>query len=63
MVYSGELIGVLTVYEIDRGENSQKRKYTQADVDLLTMFAGTAAVAVYNQREGISPQLAAQTMV
>jgi PAS domain S-box-containing protein len=50
MVYSGELIGVLTVYEIDRGDNSQKRKYSQADVELLTVFAGTAAVAVHNSR-------------
>jgi len=50
MVYSSELIGVITVYEIDRGDNSQKRKYTQADVDLLTVFAGTAAVAVHNTR-------------
>jgi PAS domain S-box-containing protein len=50
MVFSGELIGVLTVYEIDVGDNSQKRKYTRADVELLTVFADTAAVAVHNTR-------------
>ena len=51
MVYSGDLIGVLTVYEIDNGNGNQIiRKYTQADLDLLTIFAGTAAVSVYNTR-------------
>lgn len=50
MVYSGELIGVLTVYEIDDGENAQKRRYTKSDLDLLTVFSGTAAVAVHNTR-------------
>jgi PAS domain S-box-containing protein len=50
MVYSNKLIGVLTVYEIDRGDNIKIRKYTQADVDLLAVFADTAAVAVNNAR-------------
>jgi PAS domain S-box-containing protein len=50
MVYSGKLIGVLTVYEIDNGENAEIRKYVQADIDLLTVFADTAAVAVNNAR-------------
>jgi PAS domain S-box-containing protein len=50
MVYSGRLIGVLTVYEIENGENAQIRKYVQADIDLLTVFADTAAVAVNNAR-------------
>jgi len=50
MVFSNELIGVLTVYEIDKGDNTQKRVYSQADVDLLAVFAGTAAVAVHNTR-------------
>ncbi len=50
MVYSGKLIGVLTVYEIDEGDSSEIRKYDQADLDLLTVFADTAAVAVNNAR-------------
>lgn len=50
MVYSSKLIGVLTVYEIDRGDNVNIRKYSQADVDLLAVFADTAAVAVNNAR-------------
>jgi PAS domain S-box-containing protein len=50
MVFGGDLIGVLTVYEIESEDNFHIRKYTQADVDLLTVFAGTAAVAVHNTR-------------
>jgi PAS domain S-box-containing protein len=50
MVFNDELIGVLTVFEIEGGNNSQERKYTQADLELLTVFAGTAAVAVHNTR-------------
>jgi len=50
MIYSGQLVGVLTVYELDKGDDSPIRKYNQTDVDLLAVFAGTAAVAVHNTR-------------
>jgi len=50
MMCSGEFIGVLTVYEIDQGDGQPIRKYTQSDVDLLTVFAGTVAVAIENAR-------------
>ena len=50
MVYSSKVIGVLTVYEIDKGDNPESRQYTQADLDLLAVFADTAAVAVNNAR-------------
>ena len=50
MMCSGEFIGVLTVYEIDKGVGQPIRKYTQSDVDLLTVFAGTVAVAIENAR-------------
>jgi PAS domain S-box-containing protein len=50
MMCSGEFIGVLTVYEIDKGDGQPIRKYTQSDVDLLTVFSGTVAVAIENAR-------------
>jgi PAS domain S-box-containing protein len=48
MVYGHVLIGVLTVFEIDGEDNSLTRKYTQADMGLLAVFAGNVAVAVHN---------------
>ncbi len=48
MVYSGELVGVLVVYELE--STTPIRKYSQADVDLLIVFAATAAGAVHNAR-------------
>ncbi len=50
MLFSNKLLGVLTVYEIDRGENAVLREFTNAEVDLLGIFADTAAVAVNNAR-------------
>ncbi len=50
MVFSSKLIGVLAVYEMDSDKNPINRKYTQSDVDLLRVFADTAAVAVNNAR-------------
>jgi PAS domain S-box-containing protein len=50
MVYGSELVGVLTTYELDGGDAGHNKLFTQADVDLLTVFAGTAAVAVHNAR-------------
>ncbi len=47
MVYSGELIGVLTIDE--SGEQST-RKFTEADERLLSLFATQAAGAIYNVR-------------
>ena len=46
MLYSGELIGVLTVDEIGELE----RKFTQDDADLLSLFASYAASAVHTAR-------------
>ncbi|MBI4732582.1 MAG: GAF domain-containing protein [Chloroflexi bacterium] len=50
MVYGGELVGVLTAWELDKGDGAPIRKYTQADVDLLAVFAATSAGAVHNAR-------------
>ena len=46
MLYSGELIGVLTVDEIGDSE----RKFTAEDADLLSLFASYAASAVHTAR-------------
>ncbi len=46
MVYGGELIGVLVVDEIGDSE----RRFTENDARLLSLFAGTAAAAVYSAR-------------
>ncbi|MBI4672895.1 MAG: PAS domain S-box protein [Chloroflexi bacterium] len=46
MVYSGELIGVLNLAEV--GEST--RKFTEADLRLLSLFAAQAASAVHNVR-------------
>lgn len=50
MLYSNELVGVLTVYEVDQGAGSTTRMYGQSDIDLLHFFAGAAASAVHNAR-------------
>ncbi|HVM72317.1 MAG TPA: GAF domain-containing protein, partial [Anaerolineales bacterium] len=50
MVFSGELVGVLTVYETDSQDGKPIRKYTSSDLEQLTFFAGTAASAVHNAR-------------
>ncbi len=46
MLYGGELIGVLTVDEIDDSE----RKFTEADERLLSLFASQAAGAIHSTR-------------
>ncbi len=46
MLFGGELVGVLSVRELD--ENS--RRFTSDDLNLLTMFATQAAAFVYNAR-------------
>ncbi|MBI3913456.1 MAG: PAS domain S-box protein [Chloroflexi bacterium] len=46
MLYGGNLIGVLAVTEL--GES--RRKYSQADLRLLSLFASPAASAVHNAR-------------
>ncbi|MCL5611549.1 MAG: GAF domain-containing protein [Chloroflexi bacterium] len=46
MLYSGELIGILVVDELGESE----RKFTEADVRLLSLFASHAASAVHNAR-------------
>jgi GAF domain-containing protein len=50
MLYSGELVGVLSVYEIDQGDGAPVRKYTSSEMEQLTFFAGAAASAVHNAR-------------
>jgi GAF domain-containing protein len=47
MLYGGELIGVLSVDEF--GADST-RKFTEADARLLSLFASTAASAIYSAR-------------
>jgi putative nucleotidyltransferase with HDIG domain len=46
MLYGGELIGVLTVDEI----NDSERKFTDADERLLSLFASQAAGAIHSAR-------------
>ena len=46
MIYGGELIGVLSVDEIEDSE----RKYTEADERLLSLFASQAAAAIHSAR-------------
>lgn len=48
MITGGELVGVLSVNEVDRGDGSAVRKYTKTEMEQLTFFAGTAAIAVHN---------------
>lgn len=47
MLYSGELIGVLDVYEYGDSE----RKFSEDDVQLLSHFAAQAAGAIHNARQ------------
>lgn len=46
MLYSGRLIGVLDISEI----GPTTRRFTEADLNLLALFATLAAAAVYNAR-------------
>ncbi|MBE0671535.1 MAG: GAF domain-containing protein, partial [Anaerolineales bacterium] len=46
MMYGGELIGVLTVDEV----NDSERKFTEADERLLSLFASQAAGAIHSAR-------------
>ena len=50
MLYGGELVGVLSVYEVDDGTGVSVRKYSDSDIEQLTFFAGSAAIAVHNMR-------------
>jgi PAS domain S-box-containing protein len=50
MVFSGELVGVLSVNEIESGEGKPTRNYTSSEMEQLTFFAGAAASAVHNAR-------------
>jgi PAS domain S-box-containing protein len=52
MLYGGQLVGVLAVYDIRKNTDvvESGRSFTEEDVRLLTMFASTAAGAVYNTR-------------
>ena len=46
MIYGGDLIGVLEAYEY----GDSKRKFSEADVKLLSLFAAHAAGAIHNTR-------------
>jgi len=46
MLYGGELIGVLDVSEV----SPTPRRFTRADLNLLSLFAAQAAAAVHNAR-------------
>ncbi len=48
MKHANKLIGVVAVYETEKGDKKGLRKYTQAEVDLLAVFADTIAGAVNN---------------
>jgi PAS domain S-box-containing protein len=52
MLYGGELVGVLAVYDIRKSADAVEpgRSFTEEDVRLLSMFASTAAGVVYNTR-------------
>ncbi len=50
MIYSGELVGVLSVNELDMGDDAPVRKYTNPEMEQLTFFARAAASAVHNAR-------------
>jgi PAS domain S-box-containing protein len=50
MLYSGEIMGVLTIFELDQMDGRPVRQYTKDEIDLLSVFAGTAASAVHNSR-------------
>lgn len=51
MLYGGELVGVLDVYDI-QGKNAQPtaRIFDEADIRLVSLFASAAAGAVYGAR-------------
>ena len=50
MLYSGELVGVLSVNEVNLGDGRPVREYTSAEMEQLAFFAGAAASAVHNAR-------------
>ena len=50
MLYSGELLGVLSVFELEQPGQKTIREFTETDLNLLAVFAGTAASAVHNAR-------------
>jgi PAS domain S-box-containing protein len=52
MIYSGELVGVLTAYHVHSSDPSatESRKFNENDMRLLSLFASHAAGAVYSAR-------------
>jgi PAS domain S-box-containing protein len=50
MLYGGELVGVLTVNEVDTGGGEPIREFTGSEMEQLTFFAGAAAGSVHNAR-------------
>ncbi len=53
MLYRGELIGVIAAYRL-QSENSpageEKRRFTEEDLRLVSLFAASAAGAIYSAR-------------
>ncbi len=49
MVYNGELVGVLSINEIEVGDGAV-RKYTSSEMEQLVFIAGAAASAVHHAR-------------
>ncbi len=58
MIWQGKVTGVIHVLH-----DVETRRFTQADLDLLTLFANQAAIAVENARlvEGLETKVAART--
>jgi PAS domain S-box-containing protein len=51
MLYSGELIGVMTVHHlVETDEKQPSKKFSEQDINLLSLFASTAAGIVYSAR-------------
>jgi PAS domain S-box-containing protein len=50
MIYSGELLGVLQVFEFSGADSDAVRFYSQSEVNLMTFFADVAANAVHSAR-------------
>lgn len=48
MLYKGELLGVLSVNEIDKGDGALVRKFTSSDMEQLIFIAGSAAITVHD---------------
>jgi PAS domain S-box-containing protein len=48
MIYGEKPLGVLTVFELNEDNKIPVRTYTNSDIEQLSFFAGSAAIAVHN---------------